>query len=295
MTGAGYMLLSAFAFSLMTVFVKLAGLRLPWQELVVARAAVTLVLSFAFLRRAGVAPLGTRRWLLVIRGVFGFLGLSSVYFAVTHLPLAEATVIQYLHPPLTAALASVVLGERFERSVLGAMGLGLIGLLLVAQPQALFGAVAEPLDPLGVLAAFLGALFSSCAYVTVRKLGRSEHPLVIVFYFPLVALPAALPSMVPHALWPEGVEWLWLLLLGVFTQVGQVAITRGFASDAAGRMAAYSYIQVLFAAIWGALLFHELPSPLSMLGAALIVAGAVLNLRSASVKRPQESPHSSAE
>jgi drug/metabolite transporter (DMT)-like permease len=275
------MLLSAFAFSLMTVFVKLAGGRLPWQELVFARAAVTLVLSYISLRRAHIPAFGTHRMLLVVRGVFGFLGLSSVYYAVTHLPLAEATMIQYLHPPLTAALASVVLGERFERSVVFAMALGLAGLLLVSQPQALFGAVAAPLDPAGLLAAFLGAFFSACAYVSVRKLGHSEHPLVIVFYFPLVALPAALPSLVSHALWPEGIEWLWLLLLGVFTQIGQVAITRGFLSNAAGRMAAFSYVQVLFAAIWGALLFHELPRPLSLAGAALIVSGALLNLRAA--------------
>jgi len=185
-TGAGYMLLSAFAFSLMTVFVKLGGVRLPWQELVVARAAVTLVLSYVGLRRASIPPLGTQRGLLALRGVFGFIALSAVYYSVTHLPLAEATVIQYLHPPLTAVMAAVILGERLERSVFFAMALGLLGLLLVAQPQALFGTAAAPLDPMGLAAAFLGAFFSSCAYITVRKLGRTEHPYVIIFYFPLV-------------------------------------------------------------------------------------------------------------
>ena len=82
------MVLSAFAFSLMTVFVKLAGKRLPWQELVLARAAVTLVLSYAWLRFAKVPPFGNHRALLIVRGAFGFMGLSSVYYAVPHLPLA---------------------------------------------------------------------------------------------------------------------------------------------------------------------------------------------------------------
>jgi drug/metabolite transporter (DMT)-like permease len=264
----------------MTAFVKLAGGRLPWQELVFARSAVTLVLSYVSVRKAGVMPtFGTHRGLLVVRGIFGFLGLSSVYYAVTHLPLAEATVIQYLHPPLTAALASVVLGERFERSVLIAMGLGLCGLVLVAQPQALFGTAAAPLDPGGLIAAFLGAFFSACAYVSVRKLGHSEHPLVIVLYFPLVALPLSLPTLASHALWPEGIEWVWLLLLGLSTQVGQVAITRGFLSNAAGRMAAFSYVQVVFAGVWGALMFNEVPRPLSLAGSALIVSGALFNMR----------------
>jgi drug/metabolite transporter (DMT)-like permease len=275
------MVLSAFAFSLMTVFVKLAGVRLPWQELVVARAAVTLVLSYAWLRAARVAPFGTHRALLILRGSFGFLGLSSVYYAVTHLPLAEATVIQYLYPPLTVALASLLLREPMERVVLVSMTLGVAGLVLVAQPAALFGSVAAPLDPSGLIAAFLGAFFSACAYVTVRTLGKGEHPLVIVFYFPLVALPASLVTIGAHAVWPKGVEWCWLLLLGLCTQIGQVAVTRGFASAAAGRMAAYSYIQVLFAALWGALIFHEQPKPLSLAGAALIIAGALFNLRTA--------------
>jgi drug/metabolite transporter (DMT)-like permease len=273
------MVLSAFSFSLMTVFVKLAGKRLPWQELVVARAAVTLVLSYAWLRVAKIPAFGEHRALLVVRGAFGFMGLSSVYYAVTHLPLAEATVIQYLYPPLTATLASLLLREPFERSAVVSIGLGLAGLLLVAQPTALFGGIAAPLDPGGLIAAFLGAFFSACAYVTVRTLGQGEHPLVIVFYFPLVALPASLVTIGPHALMPQGLEWLWLLLLGLSTQVGQVAVTRGFASAAAGRMAAYSYVQVLFSALWGALLFNERPTPLTLAGALLIIGGALFNVR----------------
>jgi drug/metabolite transporter (DMT)-like permease len=273
------MLLSAFSFSLMTMFVKLAGKRLPWQELVVARAAVTLALSYAWLRYKQIPPFGVYRRLLIVRGIFGFLGLSAVYYAVTHLPLAEATVVQYLYPPLTAAMAALFLRERFERVVLASMALGLAGLLLIAQPAALFGGLAAPLDPVGLIAACLGAFFSACAYVTVRTLGQGEHPLVIVFYFPLIALPASLVTMGGAALWPEGIEWLWLVLLGLSTQVGQVAVTLGFASAAAGRMAAYSYVQVVFAGIWGVLLFDEHPTPLSLLGASLIMAGALINVR----------------
>jgi drug/metabolite transporter (DMT)-like permease len=281
------MVVSALAFSWMTVFVKLAGRRLPWQELVFARALVTLGLSYASVRAAGVPVFGTNRKLLLLRGMFGFLGLSSVYYAVTHLPLAEATILQYMYPPLTVLLAGVALREPIERHVLVSMGISVIGLLLVAQPSVLFGRAAAPLDTLGVLAACLGAFFSACAYVTVRTLGRAEHPLVIVFYFPLVALPASLVTLYPHALMPQGIEWLWLVLLGLATQVGQVAVTRGFSSDAAGRMAAYAYVQVLFAGLWGAWLFHERPSALSLAGAALIIAGALLNLR-----RPTRAAHS---
>lgn len=282
--GARHMLLAAFAFSLMTLFVKLAGARLPTQELISVRALITLVLSYLALRRAGLPILGSRRPLLWVRGLFGFLSLSCTYYSVTHLPLAEATVIQYMHPPITATLAAIVLGERFERSVLASIALGLCGLLLVAQPAALFGADARALDPFAILVAAMGALFSSCAVVTVRKLGASENALVIVFYFPLIALPLSLPALGSSGIWPEGLEWLWLLLVGVFTQIGQVSLTRGLAFDAAGRSAAYTYLQVPLAALWGALVFDAWPNGYSLLGGLLILAGALLNVTSS---RPQ--------
>jgi drug/metabolite transporter (DMT)-like permease len=132
------MVLSAFAFSWMTVFVKLAGRRLPWQEIVFARALVTLGLSYLAVRAAGVPTFGKHRKLLVVRGIFGFMGLSSVYYAVTHLPLAEATVLQYMYPPLTVLLASVALREPVDRSVLLSMIISLVGLLLVSRAAGRF-------------------------------------------------------------------------------------------------------------------------------------------------------------
>jgi drug/metabolite transporter (DMT)-like permease len=276
---AGHMLLSAFAFSLMTLFVKLAGARLPTQEIVLARALLTLLFTLIALWRAGVAPLGSKRPLLWLRGVTGSLALVCVYYAVTHLPLAEATVLQYLYPPITAALAAWLLHERLNRVVFVCLGLGIAGILLVAQPSALFGLHSQPLPPLAIAAAMGGAVLSSCAYVIVRKLGATEHPMVIVLYFPLIALPASLPGLLEHFVWPHGLEWLWLLMVGVSTQVGQVSITRALSLDAASRTAAYSYVQVPLSALWGALFFDAWPNGYSVLGALLILTGALLNLR----------------
>ena len=273
------MLLSAFAFSLMTLFVKLAGQSLPTQEIVTARALLTLVFTLVALRRARIAPLGSKRPLLWLRGAIGFLALSCVYYAVTHLPLAEATVLQYLHPPLTAALAAWLLRERLDRTVFISLGLGVVGVLLVSQPSALFGLGSQTLPVWGVAAAIGGAVLSSCAYVIVRKLGASEDPLVIVLYFPLVALPASVPALIDHAVMPQGLEWLWLLLVGISTQVGQVSITRALTLDAASRTAAYAYVQVPLAALWGALFFDAWPNLYSALGAVLILGGALMNLR----------------
>jgi drug/metabolite transporter (DMT)-like permease len=278
-SAASYMLTSALAFAFMTLFVKLAGERLPAQEIVTARAALTLIFTAVLLRRASIAPLGNRRGLLVLRGVCGFSALSCVYYAVTKLPLAEATVIQFMHPTTTALMAAAFLGEPVRRSVLFASLLGLAGAIVIARPAVLFGASAAPLHTLGLLAAVGGALLTSAAYTVVRKLGQTENALVIVFYFPLVALPASLPTMATNAMWPTAWEWLLLLAVGVCTQIGQIAITNGLQQHEAGRSAVYSYSQVLFAALLGWLVFAEVPTTSTIIGALLILSGAALNLR----------------
>jgi drug/metabolite transporter (DMT)-like permease len=262
---------SAFAFSVMTVLVKLAGERIPSQEIVAARALVSLVLSWSLLRRAGVSPWGHNRALLWIRGGLGFAGLSCVYGAVTHLPLAEATVLQYLYPPMTALLAGIFLGEAMTRRLFIATGLSLAAVILVARPTILFGAGTQSLDPVWVTVAIAGAAFSAAAYVVVRRLSRVENPLVIVFYFPLVTLPAAIPTIGSDFVMPIGTEWLLLLGIGLATQVGQVSLTHGLALLPAAQATALSYLQIVFATIWGILVFGERPDMWTFVGGGVVI------------------------
>ena len=278
--GALYMLASAFSFSAMTVLVKTVGTRLPSQEIVLARAIVSLVLSFALIRRAGIEPLGRRRGLLLVRGLLGFTGLSCVFYSVTHLPLAEATVIQYLHPTFTALLAVLFLREVVSKRMILASAVSLLGVLLVAAPESLLSlcptesiASARNLPTLALTAAVGGAFFSGAAYVVVRRLSHDEDPLVIVLYFPLVTVPATLPLVALDFVMPLAWEWLALLGIGVLTQAGQVWLTRGLKQLPAARGTAFSYAQVVFAVAWGALFFGETPGPSTWLGAALIIGG----------------------
>ena len=268
------MVQSAFAFSIMTLLVKLVGQRLPSQEIVAARALVSLVLSYGLLRRAGVSPWGYERRWLWLRGVLGFLGLSCVFGAVTHLPLAESTVLQYLHPAITALLAGLFLGEALSGRLFLATATSLLGVALVARPEFLFGANAGSLDPFWVGIALCGAFFSASAYVVVRRLSRTEHPLVIVFYFPLVTLPLSIPTMLPQFIMPEGREWLFLLGIGLATQIGQVSLTRGLSQLPAATGTALSYLQVVFAAVWGYWIFGEGIDGWTILGGSLVVVSA---------------------
>ncbi len=272
------MALSALSFSIMSALVKLAGTRLPSQEIVLARALVSLGLSWALLARAGVPLWGTQRKLLFIRGLLGFSGLTCFYYALTELPLAVATVIQYMHPVLTALLAAAALRERITPMLVVSLALSITGLLVVARPAAIFeGISGYPL--LALAAAFGGAVFSAMAYVLVRHLSKTEHPLVIVMYFPLVTVPLSAPVVAGDFVLPQGWEWLVLLGVGVFTQFGQVFLTEGIRREPAGRATALSYLQVVFAAVWGVLFFGEIPDAWTLAGGLLIAAGVILNVR----------------
>jgi drug/metabolite transporter (DMT)-like permease len=270
------MLSSAFWFSLMVVCVRGVGPRIPLAEVVLVRAVVSLALTAWLLKRAKIPPLGTRRGLLVVRGVLGTAALYCIYAAVSRLPMATATVLQYLYPTFTAALAWWLLGERLGVRLLGAMLLGWLGVLVVASPV-LGSSTPNAPDGMGMLLALGGALLTALAYVLVRRLGGSEPPLVIVFYFPLMALPLSLPAVVLDPVWPTLREAAWLLGVGIFTQLGQLGLTWGLTGLPGARATALSYSQVMFATLWGWLFFGEAAEARTMIGAALVLAATLLS------------------
>ncbi len=188
-----------------------------------------------------------------------------------HLPLADATVIQYTNPVFTALLAAVFLAEPIGGRESVAVVASLIGLLAIARPSFLFPSAAGGLDPLAVGVALTGAILSAAAYVTVRKLGRTEHPLVIVHYFAMIVVLGSLPVAATILKWPTPVEWIGLIGIGVTTHIAQVYMTRGLALEPAGRAMAVGYIQIVFAAVLGALVFAEFPDVPGVFGATLIV------------------------
>jgi drug/metabolite transporter (DMT)-like permease len=268
--GVLYMAASAFGFSAMSVLVKLASPRMPTGEIVFARALVTLVLSYAMVRRAGLPAWGQERAALVFRGLLGFGGLTGYYLALARLPLADATTIQNATPLITALLAWWLLDERVGWPTAIAIACGIAGVTMIVHPSG------AGLDPAGVAFALGAVICSSIAYVTVRKLARTEHPLVIVFYFPLVATPLALPWAITSFVMPQPIDWLLLVAIGAATQVGQVFLTMGLAIERAGRATTIGYLQVAFAMIWQLAVFGQAPTPWTIAGASLILGGTLL-------------------
>ena len=279
-SGIAYIVGAAFFWSLTSVFVKLVGQDgMSSQQIVLIRAAVTLVYSYALIQWSDEASLwGTDLRLLWLRGLFGFGALSCFFFALTKLPLADATVIHYTNPVFTALIAAVVLGEELRASeLLGALA-SLGGVALIAQPSFALGGSSAALDLTYVGIALLGAICASSAQVLIRKLRETEHPLVVVFYFPLVATLGGLPTAAGTELqWPTLREWI-MLVGGVAgcAQVAQVLLTKGLHNEKAGRAMAVSYLQIVFAAGWGLLVFGEKMDSLSVAGALLVTVGTSL-------------------
>jgi drug/metabolite transporter (DMT)-like permease len=131
----------------------------------------------------------------------------------------------------------------------------------------------------GVLWALGGALLSAFAYVCVRALGRTEHSLVIVFYFPLVGLVLTTPLVLLQPVLPNAWEVLALIGVGLFTQLGQLGVTKGLLGLPAARATALSYGQVPLAALWGWLFFREPLDPDTTLAAGLVLTATLLSLR----------------
>jgi drug/metabolite transporter (DMT)-like permease len=262
---------AAFFFSVMSLLVKAAGQRLPIQEVVLARSSVGAALCWYSLRRRGVPLWGERKGLLLLRGLLGYAGLSCFFYALVHLPLAEATVIQYTNPVFTALLAVVFLSEHIRPRDFLLVLLSLVGVALMARPAFLFGGLEGRPDPLAVGVALAGAVFSAAAYVTVRRLSRTEDPVVIVFYFALVATAGSIPLTALDPVLPTALEWATLAGIGVVTQIAQVFLTKGLREERAGRAMAVGYMQIVFAAVWGLLFFAEFPDLWGGAGALVII------------------------
>ena len=277
MTGPRYMLISALAFALMSAMVKEASLLgLPLLQIIFVRAVISVALSLADIRRVRTHPLGNRRGLLLARGVAGFTALTSVFYAIIHLPIAAATMLHYMHPVCTAVLAFLFLSERPTTATLACIALSLVGLGFMVAPLWLS---AEPtlLSVWPVLAGLGGALGSGIAYTLVRKLVVTEHPSVIVLYFPLVCLPGTLLLGGHEFIWPDARGWWVLLGIGCFTQLGQLALTKAMQTDSASRATSLSYVQIVFAALLGWLFFAEIPATATLIGGALILLGAAIS------------------
>jgi drug/metabolite transporter (DMT)-like permease len=276
-----YMIMSAFGFAVMTACVKsVSTYGIPVLEIVAARSIVSAFISYVDIKRKNISPWGTNKPLLVTRGAVGALGLFFVYYSVTTLPLAEATILQYLHPVFTAILAVIFLKETVQRSTLLCIVFSLIGLSVMVAPNISVDNLSNsmPYSWISIGAGVLGAFISAVAYIIIKKLTKTEDSSVIVFYFPFVAFPISMILLGSDFVIPTLPVLGLLVLVGIFTQVGQIGLTKALHCADANKATAYSYVQVVFSVLIGWAYFSEVPIITTLIGGGLVIFGALINV-----------------
>jgi drug/metabolite transporter (DMT)-like permease len=284
------MVASAFWFALMAAIAKRWLPDTPTQAVVLSRGLLMTALLWALARRQRVPIVGRRLGMLVTRGLLGYVALSCYFWSVQHLPLGDAVLLQYSHPIFVAVLAPFVLREPTSRAHWVTVLIAFGGVALVVGPSGeLRGTAAIAVG---------GALCSGLAYLAIRKLAATEHPLTIMVWFPLVTVPGGLvgavlagPASVPRDLG----EVLAHLAVAATARLGQLTLTRGLARVEAARGTAATMTGPVFGVLFGLALFGTVPSPTSVAGMLVVAGCAVALARGRRRPLPAPAPGSAVE
>jgi len=275
--GALYVVASGALFAGMGAIVRVASESLPNEMVVFFRSAMGLVALLPWVWHLNV-NLTTRYFRFhLVRGLAGLSAMYCFFYAIAHVPLAEATLYNYSTPLWVPFLAFALLREPIPRRLAWDIGVGFVGIALILKPA--FGG--------GGLASLIGVaagIFAALAMVGVRRLIRTEPASRIVFYFSLICTVVSAVPLIWTWRTPALGLWLLLLLMGVLASAAQLLLTRGYAQAPAAQVGPFIYSTVVFSAVLGWLLWGDVFDMLSLLGAGLVCLGGVLAIR-ASGKR----------
>lgn len=261
----------AFFFSVMALCIRQAG-DLPTMQKVFFRNAVAGVISMItlarskekFQRKKGSLP-G-----LLARSIFGGLGVVCNLWAVDHIPLADANILNKMSPFFAIIFSTFLLKEVPDLFEWGATLLAFAGAACIVRPTA--GIASLP-----SLIALIGGMGAGLAYTFVRKLGKQgERSVVIVAFFSVFTTLCCMPFMLVDYHPMNASQLLYLIAGGTCAALAQFAITKAYQLAPAKEISVFDYSQVLFASIWGIVFFQEVPDRLSLLGYAIIITTAIV-------------------
>ncbi|MNJ86212.1 4-amino-4-deoxy-L-arabinose-phosphoundecaprenol flippase subunit ArnE [compost metagenome] len=283
--GIVYIILSGMAFFVVNFFVKMLGnpansiipdlQQYPAHELVFFRSLVSFSISAAIIKHRGLSILGNnRRWLL-LRGTAGMLALTLFFFTLHKLPLAIASTLQYLSPIFTVLIASRLFHEKVTKLQYFSSLIAFIGVVFIGLNGLTGGFDGQKPDLFWMVIGIVSAILSGLAYNAISKLKETEETINIVIYFPMLALPLTGIWCLFDFTFPQGIEWLILLTIGVFTQIAQVCMTRAFLSTNTAVVAPFQYIGAIYALLSGWFVFNEKLELASLIGVCLVVFGVI--------------------
>ncbi len=264
-------LCSAFGFSLMSVFVRLAG-DLPTMQKIFFRNVVAAIAAFLILLREGkgfrIHP-GCLPGHLA-RSIYGMIGMVANFWAVDHMAIADASMLNKLSPFFAILLSIVVLREYPNRVDILSVAAAFVGMLFVVQPSA--GVASLP-----ALVGVLGGISAGAAYTFLRKLGQQgERGTEIVLFFSVFTCVCSAPFWIFNYQPMSTMQLVYLILAGVSAAGAQLAVTAAYSHAPAKEISVFDYSQVVYSSLWGILFFGELPDVMSIIGYVIIIGAAVL-------------------
>lgn len=263
--GIFFILLSAFSFALMNLFVQLAGDINPIQKSFFRNLISFLFAASILLKGKDFSFKKENLPFLILRSGLGTIGILCNYYALSHLLLSDASMLNKLSPFVVLICSYLFLKEKINKVQIGGIILAFMGSLFIIRP----GFSLTTMIP--ALVGLAGAVAAGSAYTTVRYLGlRGERGPFIVFFFSAFSCVAVLPYVILHFEPMTGKQLAMLLLAGLAASGGQFGVTYAYKYAPARDISIYDYTQVIFAAVLGFLAFGQLPDGLSLMGYAII-------------------------
>ena len=262
---------SAFCFALMNMFVRLSG-DLPSIQKSFFRNFVAMIFAATILWKDGIWFSGRKQNLiyLTLRSVFGTLGILCNFYAIDHLVLADASMLNKMSPFFAILFSFLFLKEKLKPAQIFAVAGAFAGSLFIIKPTF------SNMDLIPAAAGFLGGMGAGIAYTMVRILGeKQEKGPFIVFFFSAFSCLVTLPFLIFDYHPMTAGQLGFLLLAGLSAAGGQFSITAAYCYAPAREISVYDYSQIIFAAGLGFLVFHQVPDALSWLGYLIICAMAV--------------------
>lgn len=264
--GALWMLGAVSAFATMDALIKWVGQTLDPFQIAFFRCVFGGLFVLPFALRDGPAALRTRRWGgHLFRALIGYTAMTLGFYAVTHLPLADATALSFTRPLFMIVLAVLFLGEQVRWRRWSATGIGFLGVLVMARPgHGGFDAAA--------LIAIAATLFVAGVGVMLKRLSATERPETIIFYFTVTSSLMALGPALYVWRSPRWTDIAIMMLLGALGSLGQYLSIRAYRVAEATAVDPVDYARLLLATAFGFSLFAELPDRWTLIGALIIIA-----------------------
>lgn len=270
--GIFYIIVSAFCFALMNTFVRLSG-DIPTVQKSFFRNLIALIFAFVLLKKNKVEIKWYKGNLKFhfIRSIAGTIGILCNFYAVDHMVLSDASMLNKMSPFFAIIFSLIFLKEKVSFTQVIIVISAFLGSLFIIKPTF------TGMEFFPAIIGFLGGMGAGAAYTTVRYLGQNgENGMFIVFFFSLFSCLVTLPYLLINFHSMTIVQMIYLICAGLTAAGGQFSITAAYRCSPAKEISVYDYTQIIFSAILGLIIFQQIPDMYSIIGYIIIIISAVI-------------------